>query len=217
MANKEVPEHIKNFEDLKKKAKKILDTTRLHHTDAYVRAADSVLKDEKTGQIDYDLLDKTETQDRFVGKMTDYYVERANEYFGSKISVDDRYKVDQLLNAYAGVTRTELLEAVRTHGKKYTIESHEKNREELLKKVGKQLNQAAAADLTDKHVKDFIEHMGLEDIIDASKVRITDMALLHDLWQTYGTLSHKIIKNFYQEQLGVPSPVYLKKEKKKAA
>ena len=130
----ELPEHIQKYKSLKKKAKKIADTTELAHSKAFTTAAEAVLKD-KEGNIDYELLEKSDVQDKFVQKMVEHYVERANKYFGSKVNPKDRIEVDQLLRTYAGITQTQLEQYLRTHGKGYNLQRHENIRDELMKAV----------------------------------------------------------------------------------
>lgn len=221
MTNKEdAPEHIEKYKGLKKKAKKIIDTAKLAHSEAYIVAADSLLRDEE-GKIDYDILEKVKIQQQFVNQMVGHYIQRANEYFGTQINPEDRMQVDQLLKAYAGVTKTELEKNLRTYGKKYTVETHEKVRDELIKKVAEQLSESAGAHLREEHIGDFVEHMGIEDIVDSTKMKVEDIKLLHGAYEAHGALSPKLIESTYLE-LGAPKPVYLrkkpeKKEKKKEA
>jgi len=207
----DVPEHIKKYESLKKKAKRIGDTTELAHSKAYTTAAEALLKD-KEGNIDYELLDKSDIQQKFTDKMTEHYITAANKYFGSKLKPEDQFQVDQLMQAYAGVTKTELGKYVKTFGKKYTMGAHNAQMGELLKKVKDQLGKSASSHLKDEHVGDFVKHLGLEDMVDSTKMRIEDIRLLHDEYEVHGTLSPKLIENAYQKH-GEPKPIYLKKKK----
>ncbi len=209
----DAPEHVKKYGGLKKKAKKILDTTKLAHSEAYVISADSLLRD-KEGNIDYGLLEKAKIQQQFVDQMVGHYIQRANEYFGTNINSEDRMQVDQLLRAYAGITKTELEKNVRTYGKKYTVETHEKVRDELIKKVAEQLSESAGAHLREEHIGDFVKHMGIEDIVDSTKMRVEDIKLLHGAYDAHGALSPKLIESTYLE-LGAPKPAYLREKEKK--
>ncbi|TKJ17594.1 hypothetical protein CEE44_03610 [Candidatus Woesearchaeota archaeon B3_Woes] len=208
------PKSVKKYEALKKKAKEILDTTTLSHTEAYTIAADAVLRDEK-GIVHYDRLEKGDIQKKFVDQMVGHYIQRANEYFGMNINPEDRMQVDQLLKAYSGVTKTQLEKNLQTYGKNYTVKSHEGMRDELVKEVAKQLNTSAGAHLKDEDAADFVKHMDIEDIVDASKMRVEDILYLHGAYKSGGdALTHKSIKNFYQAQ-GLPEPVHLKKKEAK--
>lgn len=215
----DTPKSVDKYESLKKKAKRILDTTKLAHSEAYVISADSLLRD-KEGNIDYGLLKEDNMQKKFVDSMVSHYIQRANEYFGMNINSEDRMQVDQLLKAYAGVTKTQLERNLKTHGEKYNIELHEKNRDKFVEEVGNQLYSSAGAHLKDEHAADFVKHMGIEDIVDATKMKVEDITLLHSAYESGKVLTPKIIKNFYQMQ-GLPEPLHLKKKEankyKKAA
>jgi len=205
------PEHIKKFKELKKKAKQIADTTDLAHSEAY-NIATMVLKN-KEGNIDYDLLEKEDIQQKFLDKMVGHYVERANKYFGSKINPKDRIQVDQLMKAYAGVTRTKLEEDMRVQGKDYTQKYHEGLRDELMKAVKEQLSSSARSHLKDKHVKDILKELpDIGKIVDEDKVRLQDAMILYDIYDQGGAISKKGIETAYKH-MGA-SPPFLKKYKK---
>jgi len=208
-----VPEHIKKFEQLKKKAGKIVDTVDLAHSDAYSIAAKEFLTD-KEGNIDYEKLEDADVQEKFVDKMKDHYIKKANQYFKSDINKKDKMQVDLLMKAYTGVTGSELERYIRTHGKDYTLNQHEANKKKFKEKVHGTLSEAAASHLKDEHAEDFTKHLGIEDLIkDHSLLKIGDLVLLHSLHEKYETLTPEIIKDAYRS-MEQPEPIFLKKPKK---
>ena len=202
---------IETLEQLLGKAKKIANTTEHEHTAAYTNAAEALLKDAE-GNIDYELLEEPDIQDKFVDKMTDHYLKKAKDYFKSNVSKGDKFQTDLLLEAYAGITGSQLRSMIKTHGKDYTHQQHEHARGELVKRIRQKLNQTAASHLKDEHVPDLVKKMGIEDIVDASKMKAEDAAELYGVWKEKGALSHEMIGDVYRAQGA--SPIFLKPKKK---
>lgn len=208
----EIPEHIKKYKSLKKKAKKITDTTEIEHSKAYLAAAE-ILKNEE-GQIDYEKLEEPEVQEKFVSKMTEHYLERANKYFGSKVKPEDELQVNQLLKTYAGITRDQLSRFVKTFGEEYTQKKHEAVRDKFMDEVREELAKTTAAHLKEEHAPDFLKGMkGIDDIVDKEKVTLNDALILYNIYEKYGDITPKSIKSTYRA-MERPSPVFLKKKKK---
>jgi|TARA_B100002003_G_C14059145_1_gene509930 hypothetical protein len=201
------PEHIKKFEELKKKYKRLLDTTKLAHTEAYLQAVETI-KDKK-GNVDYELLEEEGARDKFADAMVGHYVLKAKEYFGSDISGDDVLQVDMLLNAYTGATKTELENLIKKQGKNYTLDKHEQTRNRLVGKIANQIRPTIYSSLKDEHKGDLIQHMGLEGLVDESSISIEDLAQIHDIYEESGVVTEKSILNQYGHK-----PVFLKKAKK---
>jgi hypothetical protein len=215
MAQDKVPEHVVNYLKLHKKSKRILATTQLTHSKAYTSMAEEVLKD-KEGNIDYELLERPEIQEKAAEHMANTYVDAANKYFGSKLKKgkeEDRFQTDMLMKAYAGVTKSELLDYLRTNKKDYTLDSHKEHMGELMKAVQKQLRTSAASHLKEEHIPDFVKHMGIEDLVDATKMRIQDVTILHDIYEQQGIVSPNMVEDTYR-RIGIPAPLYLKQAEK---
>jgi len=212
----EIPKHIADFKKHREKAKRIGDTTELAHSEAYTTAAKAVL--EKDGEIDYKLLDQADVREKFVDKMTDFYLTKANAHFGTKIKKDEVFKVNQLLTAYGALTKEELRTYVDRHKKKYTLGTHENHRDELIKKVRQRLNSVAGSHLKDEHIDDIVKHISAGNIVDTKRMTIEDAKQLYGLHENYGALTTKMIEEQYVAS-GLDSPIFLKKEKetKKAA
>jgi len=207
MAKDDVPEHIKKYESLKKKAKRILDTMDLSHSKAYTNAAESVLMD-KEGNLDYDLLEKEDIQQKFADKMTSHYVDAANKYFGSKLKPEDQFQVDMLLQAYAGTTKSTIENTVKRLGKKYTLTAHEEGKKELLDQAKKSLGASAQSHLKEEHAADFIKYMNLEGLVDSSKVRLGEALGIHSIYEEKGTVTEKMIRDVFGYK-----PIIMKKKK----
>ena len=212
--DKEVPKHIADYKKHREKAKQIADTTELVHSEAYVTAAQEVLKDKDTNQIDYKKLDDSKVREQFVDKMTDFYLTRANAHFGTKVKSDDRFMVNQLLGAYAQITREELTHHVDKFKKRYTIGQHENVRDKLVQEQRGRLNMVAGAHLKDEHIDDLIKHVGAEKFVERTSMTLDDAKMLYGLHETHGAVTSELIKNAYLAE-GHKEPIYLKKEEPK--
>ena len=214
MSDDETPKHIEKFHKNRKIAKKIVDTLSIHHSDAYITAAKKILMGpEGKHDIDLELLEDDKIRVDFTDKMGDYYVEKATEYFKADTKDFDDMKKSQLMNAYAGITKGELLNYVREHGKDYNISKHEEIRDNLVKHVGSKLEQNVSAHLTDEHIDDLLVGIkNLDDIVDKSKLKIKDALNIYNANEIYGTISPEIMENFH-DTTKQDKPLYLKKKK----
>ncbi len=138
MTKKEVPKHIKEFYDRHEKVRKLLDSTQAAHSAAYNKGLE-VIKDDK-GEVDYEKLEDTAVQDKFLDKMMDHYLNFAVKKLGLKEMPKDEWEQDVILGRYVGVTRGQLRQTLRKHKGKYTLKEHEGTRDKLIKKQGEELS-----------------------------------------------------------------------------
>ena len=200
---------IERYQQLSKKAKNILATTAIAHSHAYTSSTD-VLKDEE-GNVDYELLENPEMQKKFVDKMSSYYLDRANAYFGTKLKPEDQFQVDQLMQAYSGITKSALFQTVQRAGKNYTLQTHERQRDSLIKRIGEQLTQSASGHLTREHVPSLVEHMKAKDLVNPEHMELEDALSLYHLYDENKALTPEMIENSYRSQ-GQPTPHFLLKK-----
>lgn len=177
----EVPKHIEKYHRLKKKLRRLLDTHRLEHSQAYVKAADELLKDEE-GNIDYERLEDAKIQDRFVDKLVDHYLSKAKQAFKG-IKPKDELEEDMFLRAYGTHTRGQLSQIIRKHGKEYTIQTHEEGRDELVKKLNQELGPTTVAHLKQEHIDDIIKYTKAGDIIAKEMLSPIEGSYLLDLYE----------------------------------
>ncbi len=208
MADKEtVPEHIKKFKDLRGKYKKLVDTLNVEHSAAYLKGAETITEG---GQVNYDLLDKEENQQKFADAMAGHYLKKLEKYGKPGNAMES----DMLMKAFTGATQTQLYDLVKKHGKEYTLDTHERIKSRFIRNVSEIAEPATYGHLRDEHVEEYVKHMGLEGIVDASKMTVHDLVQVHDLYDEHGALTPKLIKTQYTKT-GQGSLLFLKKEKEK--
>ncbi|MFT4343576.1 MAG: hypothetical protein ACMXYE_02405 [Candidatus Woesearchaeota archaeon] len=221
MAKKdETPAHVKKFVDLDKKAKKITQATSLYHSDAYISAAKKHLVHADGQSIEYDKLDDAKVQDAFVKELVGEYKEAAFRHFGidkKKGKEYDALRADPILQAYMGTTEEEIGRLVRRFGKDYTIETHEKVRDDFVKKIKEQLDASASGHLSDKHVDDLVKYIGSQGadvkFLDSSKMRLGEGLKAYEIFDSQGSLSKKM---YERVSPAGKSAIYYKDDKKAA-
>ncbi len=196
----DVPDHVAKYQKLSKKAKQMVRTMERHHRQAYDAAVDDVLI--KDGQVDLDLLDKPENQDKFAEKMANHYVSKAKQTF--KISDAEFGKLDDLekellMNAYAGTTKAQLTQYIRTKGKEFTFEHfYNEVRPGLMEQIEKNLKAAASTHFTDKHIGDIIQYTKTGHFVDPKRMRLGDaLGLLYEHEELGTVLEKKHRKALY--------------------
>lgn len=166
---------IHKWEELGKKADKLLDTVTVEHSEAYTKAARKVL--DKDGRIDYELLKDATKQEEFVDAMVDHYITSAKAALGIKEggpSKDDPMGIDMLLSAVHGYSRSHLLRTVRELGHRYNIHQHEGVRNKLLENLGKRLYSSAASHLKEGDREGLVKYAKMEDKLDHGKMDLDD-------------------------------------------
>ena len=118
------------------------------------------------------------------------------------------------MNAYAGVTKDQLNQYVRAHGKHYDSTTHEGKRDELMQRVRQQLSRSAGGHLTEDDTKSIVKHIGIDDVVDVSRMKLDDALQLHSIYQNNdNNLTADHVKRLYRQN-DQAAPVYLKKKKK---
>lgn len=207
---KEVPKHIKEFYEKDRKVKKLLDTTQAVHTEAYQKALETIR--DKEGQIDYEMLEDIANQDRFLDKMMDHYLVSAAKAFGLKGVPKDELEQDILLQRYIGVTKGRLKNHLRKVKSEYTLNAHEKIRDDLVKKQREELLPLRHSHFEREHIKDILLYTGTKDYLDPDRLEIEHAAGLLNHYKEQGEipLSHlEKITSLPEEKGGWGSDVYL--------
>jgi len=199
------------------KVKKIIATTQAAHSEAYLNAQKAHLTG-KDGLIDPELLDKVDVQKKFLDTMIEHYMTKAMKDLNLKGKPADAIRQDQILKAYAGITRGELKNMIQTQGKDYTLNQHEHIRDGLIDEIRKELSKSAQGHIGKEHTGALIKSMGLDDIVDTSKMTHQDALTMYNLQESRGgdKLTQKSIASYYKSQ-GQASPVFIKEEKKDKA
>lgn len=186
MAKKEEkPEHIAKYERLRKKFHKLLHTHSHHHTKAYLDAAEALLKDEE-GNIDYEKLEDKNTQEKFVDKMMDFYLSKAKGVFKGKPK--DEFEESLMMRYFDTFTREELARLIKQHGKNYTAELHEQQKEKLQEGLIGKIGHLPHAHFREEHLPDIIKYVNAQDLVDPSKMRLEDALSLLGIYHKTGEI-----------------------------
>ena len=110
---------------------------------------------------------------------------------------------------YLASEAPELEDSIKKQGKNYTLDTHEKTRDQLVGRIANQMKNTVYSHIKEEHKGDLIRHMGLEGLIDESKVRVEDLFQIHGIYENAGVVTEKSIRNQYGHE-----PVFLKKAKK---
>ncbi len=195
---------ISKHKKMNKKVKKILNTASRNHSMAYNKAVGEYLLDDD-GNVDLDKLDNSGMQDKFAKHLTDSYVSAAKKAFKSGLSKGDDLENDMLLNAYMGVTKDQINESIKTHGKDYNLGLHTGMMESAIsKKIKPVLHDASSAHLEDSDIEDIIKYTKSKDFIDSKKIRLEEAK--HLLFK----YDHGDMEEYKQK---IKGQVYFKKEK----
>ena len=184
MARRREPTPLDVFMEKSKAIRKITDTIALHHAQAYTTAAEAHLKDDE-GRIDYGRLEDADIQKKFAENMRDFYVGKAREYFkiGAETKLNEE-QIEMLLSSYAGITYSELLRIIQQTGEGFTLEAFRSVSDKFKKSIQDKLEPHAASHITQEHVPGIVKQMGLEDRLDASKMRVEDIVGLMAAYHT---------------------------------
>jgi len=208
---KKEPDAIELLKQNYSKAKKIMGTTLSAHSEAYITAQNKVLKEGK--YINHELLDKADVQKKFLDVMVGHYLDKAVAELNLKEKPKDQIEEDRILRAYANTTRGELTRMVKAQGKDYTLNQHEQIRDKLMEKITEDLMSSASGHIGQEHTGAIVKAMGLDNIVDSSKMNHTDALGLYNMYDQKGQITLDDIKNNYKRR-GQPAPIYLKTPKK---
>ncbi len=210
------PEHIKEFYRKHDQVRKLLDTTEAVHADAYHRALDTI-RDQK-GMVDYQMLEEVKSQDKFLDKMIDHYLNSAVQRMGLKEKPKDALEQDILLQQYIGVTKGELKNIMRKSKSKYNLKQHEGIRGELMKQQEKRLMPLRGHHFEDEHKEDILKYMGVHEYVAKDNVDISNLTHLLDLHREKGEINLSDLgelASLPEEKGGWGSDLYLTPKAKK--
>ncbi len=209
MAEYKEPEHIKHYHKKRELMEKTIATHKLEHSEAYNKAAREHLLDE-AGRVDYKKLDDSKVQEDFVKKMVDHYMISAKKAFGD-IKPRDEMSEEIILKAYAGVTKAEMLDTIRRHGKRYTLDAHKARVDEIVEHLEKQLGPVTYSHFKPEHAEDVLKHTKAYEAVDKEKIRPEEvggtLGALLDLHKQSGIVTSDMLEK-------TPLKHILKKKKK---
>ncbi len=217
---KEVPEAVKEFYDRHDKMEKLLANTKKVHSDAYSVAAD-VLKKDDDAEFDPKLLDDVKFQDKFLDKMMDHYINFAMAKLNIKEKPKNEFEEDVILQKYIGVTKAEMRKILRQNKSGYTQETHEKKRDELIKKQQKELIPLRHGHMDKSNIEDILNHTKSGKYFVKDNVETVDSVVdLLDLYRGKGEIALsdlvKMVPDLYLTEGAKKEAKALKDQYKKA-
>ena len=174
-------EAIEKWEKLRKHAQNIIDTTELHHREAYGAAVKEHLIGED-GQVDSERLEDEDLQKKFSETMADFYFEKAKDYFKVQGDLNELEK-DTLLNAYSGFTKEGIRDLIYKNGKDFNYLTFFQNTNQLMQRLKGRLISAAASHLEDKHIEDIVKHVDAEDVVKTDALKKEESIQLLELYR----------------------------------
>lgn len=159
---------IEKHKKLYSKAKRLIDTIHRNHRTAYDAAVDKHLTD-KNGLVDMEKLDDSKVQEKFVDKLNDTYLSKAKQALGvkGKGEMEDQL----LLNAYMGVTKSELKQIVKHKGSDYIFDTHYGAMKETVnEKIQPTLLGTASAHIKSKDIDDILKYTKADKFVDSKKI-----------------------------------------------
>jgi hypothetical protein len=197
MAEYKETENIKTYKKLKKHTEKAIDTLSLHHDKGFIESAEKHLKDEN-GQIDYSLLEHTDIQTEFIKDLTKFYLKESSNYF-NKINPKElnEGQKELLMNAYAGVTESQLKKIVADYGEDLTLDKYQALKTEFMKTTKQHLIKSSSKHLTKDDLESIIKYIpNIEKVVETDKMTIEDASNFLETFETYGALTKEGVKNY---------------------
>ncbi len=140
-------------------AKKIADTHALMVSDGFNHAVKKLLKDGK--HVDFSRLDDSAIQQDFAKTMTDFYITQIKDEHGFEAK-DDFHK-QMLLQAYAGITTSQLQDLLKTYGGGLDYNQFGRVSSQLNQGIRDNLYLTSSDHIADKDIKEISQKLGLED------------------------------------------------------
>ncbi len=110
--------------------------------------------------------------------MTNSYTEAAKNYFHIGDEEGDELWREQLMHAYAGTTKAELLRLADEYQDRFTYELFSKHQKKLMDVLNQKLSPIPASHLKKEHIDDILEHVNAKGIVDPSKIKVEHAAAL---------------------------------------
>ena len=154
---------LDKYKRLHSHAKLLVDTANVTHTEAYLKAVNTHLRNDK-GEVQFDKLDKESVQREFKKTMSDFYVQKAKDYFKSAKGDLNEFEKDMMMQAYIGVTDSALEDMIYNQGKKLTPTAFEELKQRTLQRQFEQrMYGVAGGHLSNEHIEDIVAHVGIKD------------------------------------------------------
>lgn len=193
-------------------AKKLADTHSHMVNRGFSEGVEKHLKD-TDGNIDFNRLDDSGLQRDFAKTITDFYIGKIKEDHGMEAK-DDFHK-EMLLQAYAGITTSQLQDLVGNYGAQLNYELFSgRIGAQLTDSIRKNLYQNATDHIEDKDIESIVDKLGVKDKVqDGQRLTLAEVRDLMNRNFTGGGLNEAslrdVLKNKYKG-----NPPKIKKEGK---
>jgi hypothetical protein len=192
-AKDEVENAIAEHKKLYKHSKKLIDTITHSHSQAYIKAVDEHLRDDK-GQVDFDKLDDTRLQDKFADTMKDFYIEKARDYLKVSGGDLDEVQKNMLMQAYSGISDSALRDQIRKSGSDFTHQAMDSVKANIRRGLEERLYGIASKDLSQEHVEDIIKYVGVANKVDYKLISFEEAKDLLEAHHIDGTISDPTLR-----------------------
>jgi hypothetical protein len=180
-----VPQHITDYTTRMEQAELLLDTMELHHSKAYLVAADKHLR--KDGKIKYDLMKDAKVRKDVVDEMMDYYKKTAKEAF--KTQTKDFHEEELLTRAYHNITRSQLQQYTEQFKSDFTLRTFTGKIMPQMRQAQEQaLTSAASAHIQSDHIDDIVKYVGASDVLHKDRLQRDDAISLLEAHRRSGSL-----------------------------
>jgi len=169
----EVPEHIKKFNKMHRKATAFANAIERHGRQAYDYAMGKHLRTEEGG-IDLEKLEDEEVRNKVAKSMADFYVKKAKQQFKSEIPDDDEFKKSLLIKAYGQLTEDELKYHLGEHKSKFKFDKYQGAIGKMQEKIRGELGLIASRHINEDHIEDILKYTKTVDFLDKDKMTLEE-------------------------------------------
>ncbi|MBI2112582.1 hypothetical protein HYT52_03550 [Candidatus Woesearchaeota archaeon] len=177
---------------LSDEAKVLADTAAATHSEAFTKAVETHLMDDKK-KVYFKRLDNDQVRESFQKSMKDVYVSRAKEYFQITKNLDE-FEESMLMGAYVGVFEQDLKSILDQYNGKLTHSDFHKETEQLQQKLEQRLYSVAATHFKYEDIPDIIKHVGLEGKVKSQFINLDEAKTLLNLFYREGALTDTILR-----------------------
>ena len=185
---KKTPEYITKHEKLYSHANRLADRTDLSLTEAYTKAVKEHLLD-KNGNPDFEKLDDSETNKKFIETLTGHVANDAAKYFKTAKDLEE-FDKKLLFQTYTGVTTTQIRDIVSRTGKNFK-DQFPAYKQQIHQQTTARLQEAAGSHLEDtlKTKESILKYAGIGKKVDAGSLTIDQGRQILEAYHEHGAVT----------------------------
>ena len=183
---------LNDYLNLKKDAKKRIDTLQFSFRNAYNKAEDTTR--DSDGYIDLSSLDNSSDRDAFKTKFTNEILGSARDYF--KITPKkslDLFQENLLMNGYMGFSGIEINQIMDSAKGNISYEGMAKTLEDNIESIMKRISTIPSTKLEESDANDVASYTNTVGIINPTKLQIPNMVELISEYEKNGIVTPKFI------------------------